>query len=144
MADILTTIKDFAEVREALGLDDIDLPDDAIKRRSLLDLAERRLIQDVPSWESLDEDGDGLYFRKALIHYVCYLICPRLPLLLTEVESDNKSLSQRFKGLKFERLTDLHWGEYKRWVKLVPGYTGPIDLRPLVTVSSPAIDVITG
>lgn len=144
MADILTTVKDFAEVRETLGLDDIDLPDDAIKRRSVLDLAERRLMKDVPTWEDLDEDQDGLYFRKALIHYVCYVLSPRLPLLLTEVESDNKSLSQRFRGLKFERLADLHWAEYKRWVKQVPGYIGTIDIKPLVTISSPAVDVITG
>lgn len=144
MAEILTKAEDLQEVREALGLDDLDVPDAAIKRGSVLEVAEARLKADVPGWDDLDDENGDLYrFRRALVHYVCYLLVPRLPLLVKEVDSDNKSLSQRFRGLDFQDLATQHYGIYRSSLRQLSTYAGAAP-DALLTVSSPAVDAVTG
>lgn len=143
MAEILTADSDLDEIRETIGLGQAELPNAALRRGSMLDACEIVLKRAVPKWEDLDDD-DMVMFRKALIHYVAYALYPRLPMLVAEVESDSKSIFQRFKNTKLEYLAAVHFGLFKKSLSQISSYTSATAVEKLVTAVTPTFDPITG
>jgi len=143
MAELITKTADYDEIREHLAVSASEIPDAAIKRPSVVDVAEAKVFATVPDWESLPNEQDEMYLRAAVIHYVCYLLAPRLPLIVAQYESDNKTIFARFKGLDLTAVARQQFGRYKACLKSISSYTAATDDK-LIEGSAPAVDQVTG
>jgi hypothetical protein len=141
--DILLPVH-YESIREELSLTADELPNEAIARESILGLAEIKVKAAIPDWESLTSEEDEIYLRLATLHYVCYLLGPRLPALLLEVETDNKTTFKRFKGFNFRSFTKGQFGQYKVALKNISTYVSVDTTDALFVGSPPGVDTITG
>lgn len=144
MAEILTETADYEEIREHLGVSSAELPDSAITRSSILGAAEVAVKKAIPRWETLPNETDELLLKVAAVHYVCYLLAPRLKLILAQMESDNKTIFTRFKGIDLETVGRYHYGQYKATLKGISVYTSSAVTDSLVSGHSPDFDPVGG
>ena len=130
-------------VRDTLGLDDMDLPDEAITSSVIGPVAEAELIRRFPTWESFD-DTDAVFFKKALVHYTAYLIAPRLKLLLAKQEADNKNIFTRFDSADPSKVATEQYGWFKWSMKRISSYSSVEVPDQVLSAVSPSVDPVSG
>lgn len=67
-----------SEIRALFGVDELDLPDDAIQQRAIIDMAVLEIKTRVPAWASIEDESDLLRLQNAVNNYACYLLCPSM------------------------------------------------------------------
>jgi hypothetical protein len=133
------------DIRAMLGVTADELPDAEVDSPYILPFVEAVMVRYLPSWEDLDEElGYLAAFRKATCLRVAVACIPRMKLRLGQYESDNKSIFQRFKTFSWEDLENDLWRQYAEAILMIPALAGELPVRDILTVVSPAVDVITG
>lgn len=65
-----------AAIRTRLGIKAVDLPDEDINQRMIMDLAEALVIKRVPDHALITDDIEKLHLENAVIAQICFLLCP--------------------------------------------------------------------
>ncbi|GEA16753.1 hypothetical protein E308F_29990 [Moorella sp. E308F] len=85
-------------VRSRFGVDDSDLPNQAINSPLIAGLAEVVVKKRVPDYAAASEE-DKLYLQNAVIAYICYLLAPSMPM---RVNVEVQTLDTRWKKGKVD------------------------------------------
>jgi hypothetical protein len=84
---ILTGTTYYSEIQGRLGVDAITLPNADIDARSVLPIAEARIIASVPEYQSLSGD-DGDYLYTAAICMVAAVLAPSMSARIAKSKKD--------------------------------------------------------
>lgn len=124
MSDILNVVS-FSTVRAVLGISETDAPDEVMSAFGLtddlkLDLSE--WLEDYQAilantWTGTAANREYIYPRVvAYTKYQCAgMVCKALPGLMLKRISDGENESQRFDGIKFEKIAEQMFGQAGRY-----------------------------
>lgn len=140
----LMTYQDNVEdVRGIFGVDSSVLSDDVIHRLPNMPAAELIVLKGVASLTGLSESA-LLSLKLAVLYYTAAACLQAVKTNLLHKESDNKTIGERFKDAL--SLTDEQL-KAKGRAYLTDALTeigSGADKGPLLTISKPSVDVITG
>lgn len=140
MADVLDRGYHDA-IRQTLGMTEDELSDAEIDNPFVLPYIEGAMVEALPSWESLNDYGLAAFQRATMLR-VAVTLLPRARLRLTQMESDNKSITQRWGYMQWSELEGMLWGQYAEAVNSIPAMALPT--KDLIVSAAPPRDEITG
>lgn len=139
---ILTSVTAKDEVRGILGVTETELSDDDLDLMPLMPAADRYIIKRCPDYVTILTDPDkAIDLKLAAVYVAAANALPTLKLKLLQVESDNKTVAQRFKTAFDVTIPDLMSKAESFLSDLISGGS---SLDCLMITVAPDIDVITG
>lgn len=142
----LSNIEDGYEdaIRIRLGVDSTELTNDMINSLSIVGATEALILELIPTADAIDDIKDSLSLNLAFMNIAAYYAWPGLKLRLLQIESDNKSIAQRFaKAIDIDPLIFLQEGQKYLYKITTVAIQAASDIS-MLDISSPNSDELTG